>query len=109
MSVAGTAGEELLLSWPEWALEAGQMGTALQAAASTCEALPACIPAWQQRLALQAHQAAVQASCTSESVAKRDQPFVAHRQAFAAQSLKLYLQLCERNLSCSVYHNPGAL
>ena len=72
MCVAGAAGEELLLSWPEWAVEAGQMETALQAAASSCEALPACIPAWQQRLALQAHQAAVQASCTLPSIARAD-------------------------------------
>lgn len=56
----GAAGEELLLSWPEWAIQAGQLETALQAAASTCQALPACIPAWQQRLALEAHHSSVQ-------------------------------------------------
>lgn len=57
---AGQAGEDLLLSWPGWALEAEQSEAALQAASLACQALPASIPAWQQRLALEAHQAALQ-------------------------------------------------
>ena len=85
--MAGAAGEELLLSWPEWALEAGQMELALQAAASTCEALPACIPAWQQRLALQAHQAAVQASCTSACVVKEDHVYFPHTKSLTCPNL----------------------
>ena len=57
---AGVAEEALLLHWPSLALQAGQEGQALEAAAAACQALPNSSAAWQQRLSLQARHATLQ-------------------------------------------------
>lgn len=57
---AGVAEEALLLHWPSLALQAGQEGQALEAAAAACQALPSSSAAWQQRLSLQARHVTLQ-------------------------------------------------
>ncbi|KAL3138255.1 hypothetical protein ABBQ32_006073 [Trebouxia sp. C0010 RCD-2024] len=63
---AGLAEEALLLRWPELAVQAGDEEGALEGAAAACQAMPTSSAAWQQRLALHAQHATVQACETSD-------------------------------------------
>lgn len=57
---AGRAEEQLLLSWSEVALQAGDEAGALEGAAAACQAVPSSTAAWQHRLAVQARHATLQ-------------------------------------------------
>lgn len=54
------ASEELLLSWPRLALRFGRMRAALEASAQACQVRRQSAALWQQRLLLEAQQAALQ-------------------------------------------------